>query len=42
MSTEVIGISPSAAVMDDQTDVEPVRLRGALPGVAEQPRLLVG
>ena len=39
---EMIGVGPSAAVMDDEPDVERFGLRGLLPGLAEQPRLFVG
>ena len=42
MRAEVIGVGPAAAVMDDEPDVERVRLVGALPRLAEQARLVVG
>ena len=38
---EMIGVGPSAAVMDDEPDVERFGLGGLLPGVAEQSRLFV-
>ena len=39
---QVIRGRAAARMMDDQPDVDARRLRGALPGVAEQPRLVVG
>ena len=42
MGAEMIGVGASAAVVDDEPNVERLGLGGFLPGVAEQPRLLVG
>ena len=42
MRAEVIGVGAAAAVVDDEPDVERFGLVGALPGVAQQARLIVG
>ena len=42
MRAEVIGGRAAARMMDDQADVDGRRLARALPGFAEQPRLVVG
>ena len=42
MRAEVIGIGAAAAVIDDEPDVEGFGLVGALPGLAEQARLIGG
>ena len=42
VGAEVIGVGAAAAVIDDEADVERLRLVGSLPGFAEQARLIVG
>ena len=42
MRAEVVGVGAAAAVIDDEPDVERFGLVGALPGVAEQARLILG
>ena len=42
MRADVIGVVAAAVVVDDEPNVERVWLLGALPGFAEQPRLIVG